>query len=194
MNIIILVIIYYIIGSIPTGYLISRLKGIDIQKKGSGNTGGTNVGRALGLKYGVLVVVLDTLKGYLPLLFIHNYYSDQIIFILGLAIIFGHIFSLFLHFKGGKGIGPMIGLAFILLPLLYILAFIIVWFLLIKVTNYMSLSNLLIIWGFPLYFVAFNRNISLLCLSLLLVGFLYYTHRENIKRLLAGTENRLGKH
>jgi glycerol-3-phosphate acyltransferase PlsY len=194
MIILFIIILFYFIGSIPTGYIFARFKGIDIKKRGSGNTGGTNVGRVLGLKYGVLIVVLDAMKGYIPLLIVKNYFSNEIIFILGLSIILGHIFSVFLHFKGGKGIATMIGLAFIFLPVFYILTFILIWYGIVISTRYMSLSNLLIIWGFPAYFIFFENDRNLILLSLVLVAILYYTHRENIKRLTSGTEKKLGSH
>ncbi|HLL61393.1 MAG TPA: glycerol-3-phosphate 1-O-acyltransferase PlsY [Candidatus Nitrosocosmicus sp.] len=192
MNFITLVIISYLLGSIPFGYLISRAKGIDIKKIGSGNIGGTNVGRALGKKYAIIVILLDMLKGFLPTLIATQYVSSESnVLIIGLAAIVGHIFPIFLKFKGGKGIATTAGVTLAIIPIWYIIVILLTWLILIKLTKTMSFSNLISSLLLPAYFIfiKFHTYILLLCVVILIL--LFWAHRENIDRLRKGEERKV---
>src|SRR4030042_4805848 len=111
-----LIIFGYLLGSIPSGYLVSKAKGMDIRKIGSGNIGGTNVIRALGFKWGLLVAILDILKGVIPVyLAMRFFFFDWQIALVALTPVLGHIFPVWLKFKGGKGVATTIAILFLLL-------------------------------------------------------------------------------
>ena len=205
----------YLLGSVPFGLLVGWAKGLDVRKAGSGNIGATNVGRLLGRQYFFLVFLLDLLKSLVPMLLgtwiaLHawsNLTRTSTTYILwlmvGLAAIFGHMFSIFLGFKGGKGVatsaGVMLGLwPFYTVPAVFaICAFLIA----LSATRYMSVASIVGAITFPIFYllIALNRNwdplgrqLPLLVAGLVMAVFLVYKHRGNIARLRAGTENRLG--
>jgi len=209
----IVVVISYLVGSIPTSIIVSRLlRGIDIREHGSGNAGGTNVIRVLGLKTGVLVIMFDILKGYVatmlvvklmygPMPFTNRTPFEDITvirIIAGCAAVLGHVWTAFAGFRGGKGIatagGVLIGLAPVeLLVALGVFLFVFVF------SGYVSLGSLSAAVSFPLA-MFFRHNIfhaelygynTLIFFSMGMSVLLIYTHRKNIKRLLSGTENRL---
>lgn len=187
-----LIILAYLIGSIPFGYIIAKFKGIDIKKVGSGNIGGTNVGRALGKKYAILVIFLDLLKALsITYLSYHLFgYSWQTAFV-GLAVIAGHIFSIFLGFKGGKGVGPLIGVGIVFANPVYFIFFVLLWAILVKTIKLMSLTNLIIALGLPIYFIFFKYSLIYLIISFGIAGLIFWAHRENISRLINGNERTL---
>jgi glycerol-3-phosphate acyltransferase PlsY len=202
----------YILGAIPFGLLIARTRGVDPRKAGSGNIGATNVGRLLGLKFFAIVFVLDLLKGLLPTLAaatIVNRYNgdarssvDYLLWLLvGFAAIFGHMFSVFLGFKGGKGVatsaGVMLGVFpyFTIPAVVSLLAFLLVF----KLTRYISLSSMIGAVLLPIAYVliglAFGWPIlgaqwPLLAFACLVAILIVYKHRGNLSRLRAGTETR----
>lgn len=185
-----IVILTYLFGSIPVGYILAKSQGVDIRSKGSGNIGGTNVYRIMGLKYGALVGILDVLKGVLPVIIgqLLHYNLTQLQ-CLTLAAIIGHIFPVFLKGKGGKGFATASGSFLIMAHPLYGLILTVLWIILLKITRIMSLTNLIIIFSIPFYFIFIQPspavNIGLASVIPLLI---YWTHRSNIKRLLAGKE------
>jgi glycerol-3-phosphate acyltransferase PlsY len=186
------ILLAYLLGAIPWGFLIARWKGVDIRKKGSGATGATNVYRSLGLSLAVLVASLDVLKGVLVMLIakfsINNHYQIAAI---ALAVILGHMFSIFLHGKGGKGVATTLGVGLVLVGWQVALIVMIGWICVVSLTRFMSLTNLIFIWIFPAYFVFVNPDFAFFMLGVVITLLVYWQHRGNIERLKAGTELQL---
>lgn len=206
--------IAYLIGSIPFGFVVGKAKGVDVRAAGSGNIGATNVGRLLGRKFFFLVFSLDVLKGFLPMLaasmVLRNESRESISqvtyvqwLLVGFAAIVGHMFPVWLKFKGGKGVATGLGVLFGLWPY-YTLAGVIVlavWIVIFKLTRYVSVASMLATAAFPIVYVVialrrqwdpFGRQLPLLLFAMLVVVLIVYKHRGNIARLRAGTENRAG--
>ena len=194
MRYLILIIISYLLGASPNAYIIARLvRDIDIRNYGSGNVGATNVARILGFKYGIIVLLLDILKGFLAV-YIAGIFFPQAslpLVLAGVMVIVGHSFSVFIEFTGGKGVATMVGVILGLYPFA-ILIFILVWLSVTAGTRYVSLGSILGAFSLPLVFWVKGYN-HYIIFGIFIVLFLIYTHRENIKRLLAGKENKLGK-
>lgn len=188
-NLILLIIFGYLLGSIPWGLLISKAKGVDIRKVGSGNIGGTNVVRGLGLKWGLLTGILDLLKGAIPVFLAVKFLSvDWQIVLVAISPVLGHIFPAWLKFKGGKGVATTAGVLFILLGWEDFLILILIWILALALFRIMSLTNLLIVVFLPLIFWFIYSSLAYFVLGLALVGLIYWAHRENIQRLKEGKE------
>jgi len=202
----------YLFGAIPFGLLVGWSKGIDVRTAGSKNIGATNVGRLLGKKYFWIVFLLDLLKGLLPSAaasgVVGYQAADERTYLLwllvGFAAIFGHMFSLFLGFKGGKGVstslGALLGIwPYFTLPVVSALG---VWFIVYKASGYISLASIIGTTCVPLAYIAiglgrgwpiFHEQMPLLAAAILLSLMIDIKHRANIQRLLAGTENRATK-
>ncbi len=182
----------YCIGSIPFGYIISKMHGIDIRTVGSGNIGGTNVSRKLGVKWGALVGALDVFKSalvaYIGLQFL---YEPWQLILVSLSPVVGHVFSVWMGFKGGKGVGATVGLLGVLFGLEFIVVWLILWITFLYLTKLMSLVNLVMVLILPVLFWIKYRDIAAVILSVVLCGIIWYAHRENVKRLLSGTELKL---
>jgi acyl phosphate:glycerol-3-phosphate acyltransferase len=184
----------YLIGSIPTAYWIAKqLKGIDIREHGSGNVGATNVGRVVGKKAGYTVLVLDFLKGLLPVLLVrfwlfpdHSYLHVAI----ALAILVGHSRSIFLGFSGGKsaisGLGTVIGMT----PLAGLFVALVA-ALVIKTTRYVSVGSMTAGLSAPVFASLLGYPLAYVLYAGMSGGFVILRHRANITRLIQGTENRL---
>ena len=180
-------IIAYLIGSIPTGYLIVKAKtGKDIRTVGSGSTGATNVKRVLGKNYFFLVMLLDALKGALPVILAKMFVTVALSIglapvIAAVAVIIGHSKSIFLQFKGGKSVASGVGTIIIA----------VVWGIITYTTKYVSVGSIiaLLISPFVMYFLNAPAAYAGYCA----IGALYivYLHRENIKRLIQGNENKV---
>ncbi len=209
-----IILLSYFVGSIPTSIIVSKIaRGIDIRNYGSGNAGGTNVMRIFGWKVGVLVMIIDGLKGYVATVFISRLYFDTSLpfnnrtpfddftlvqIIAGIAAIFGHVWTIFAGFRGGKGIstagGMMVGLA----PVEIAVA-LAVFGIVLAISRYISLSSLSAVAAVPMtMFVRYNifrvdiqGYHTLIYFTIGVVALLFYTHRKNIKRLLEGTENKI---
>ena len=184
----------FLLGAIPFGYLAGKLKGIDLRAHGSGNIGATNALRVLGWKIGLPVLLLDVLKGYLPVLLAQRLaLSPWWVVGAGLLAILGHTYSPFLGFRGGKGVATSLGVLIGLSPLIAVItlaAFILV----IAITRYVSLGSLIGAVTEAICFLALpGLPLSYRLLGLLAAFFVILRHRPNIKRLLDGTESRLGK-
>jgi len=191
----------YLVGSIPTGFLIARLRGIDIRNVGSGNIGATNVFRALGKPAAILVLVIDGLKGYaacewlgelLLRAFPSNAAEKETLKIIGgVFAILGHNYTCWLKFKGGKGIATSAGVLAALVPvaLMIILG---IWIVVFAVTRYVSLASIAASFFLPFatWITGGSGTLILVtsAMSILAIG----KHRANIERLLSGTESRLG--
>lgn len=191
---IIFVILGYFLGSIPFGYIIAKLKRIDIQKQGSGNIGATNVSRVLGFKYAILVGLLDVLKVILPAVLAKQYLSNEWYICLAiLAPVLGHLFPVWLKFKGGKAVSGVFASMVVIIGWQYSLIFLLLWAITLKLIKIMSLTNLIVIWIVPVLFWLFTHSVAYTCLGLLYIVILFWAHRENIKRLRNGTEKRIIK-
>lgn len=181
--------ISYLLGAMPFGLLISRTCcGIDPREQGSGNIGATNVGRLCGTKYGAMTLALDMLKGFLPVLLAASF-SDSYFFLtlVATAAVCGHMFSVFLHGKGGKGVATWVGaFAAISLPatILCGLAFLAA----LYFYNFVSLSSLVMVALMPVILL-FQGLFGAIPMALVLMGLIFWKHSENIQRLMAGEEN-----
>ncbi len=196
----------YLFGSIPWGFLIGKLNGVDIRKVGSGNIGATNVTRSIGKWWGRLCFLLDLLKGFIPVLIVsqlllHKVFEDpeqfgQIIAALGAIV--GHMFSVFMGFKGGKGISTIFGVLLGTSPYSFLVAGV-VWLVVFLASRYVSLASIAACAVLPVaatffsYFKVSYHSIWILAF-LYLIGILaIIRHTSNIKRLMNGTENRFSK-
>ncbi|MFL5595713.1 MAG: glycerol-3-phosphate 1-O-acyltransferase PlsY [Gemmatimonadaceae bacterium] len=193
------VIISYLAGSIPSAYIAGKLRGVDLRKHGSGNLGATNVARVLGRKIGAAVFLADFLKGFLPVFLLPRYTEtlrpDLWALIYGAAAILGHVKPIFLLGKGGgKGVatagGVFMALAFI--PVLITQA---VWIFVFYVTRYVSLASLISAAVLPVAIFALQRDLRspVFIASVVIVVFVFWTHRANIARLRRGEEHRFVK-
>ena len=199
---ILIVVAAYFLGSIPTGYLVARAKGIDIRKVGSGNIGATNVFRILGKPAGVLVLVIDGLKGYaasawlcdglLPALGVAAADAATYRILAGIAAVLGHNYTCWLKFKGGKGIATSAGVYFALAPVAAGIA--VAAFLLgLLLTRYVSIGSIAASIALPTAVWCLQGNLFLGLVTTALGLMAIYKHRSNIKRLMTGTESRLGR-
>ena len=189
-------IVAYIIGSIPTGYLIVKAKtGQDIRTVGSGSTGATNVKRVLGKNYFFLVMLLDALKGALPVVLAKLFATVGISLglapvIAAVAVIIGHSKSIFLQFKGGKSVASGVGT---ILALNWVVGIVIalIWGVITYTTKYVSVGSIiaLVISPFVMYFL--GAPIAYVAYCALGAIYIVYLHRENIKRLINGNENKV---
>lgn len=210
----VLIVIAYLVGSIPFGLIVSRAKGIDIRSHGSGNIGATNVGRVLGRPYGLLVFGLDLLKGLVPTLLaggpVHQAATTPALRCLlwmavAAACIFGHMFPLYLNFKGGKGVATSLGALLGIYPYFTIPGLIAfgVWIVLTFSTRYVSVGSCGAAVALPIIFamaVHLRRQTwgsptdlwPLYAFAVVLAGLVIYRHRTNLQRLAAGTESKIG--
>ncbi len=194
----------YLLGSIPTAILTGKvLKGIDIRQYGSGNAGATNVFRVLGWKAGIFVLLVDMAKGFVATVVVYKLALGAVDIqpvvlqiIAGLAAVFGHIWTVFAGFKGGKGVGAGAGMIIGLVPGA-VLAGIIVFVIVVALTRYVSLGSILAsitvaIYLYGKHFLLHQPvELPLLILGLLVPLLIIFTHRSNIQRLLQGKENRI---
>ncbi len=181
----------YLLGAIPFGMLIARMKGIDIMSVGSGNIGATNVFRAVGKGWGLAVLVLDVAKGFLPtFLTLSMTGSREWALLVGTCAILGHCASPFLRFKGGKGAATALGFIIGLTPLASAFSFA-VFLLCLLTTRIVSLSTLLASLTALGCVIAFGYSPFVIGAYTLINGFLFYRHRGNIARLLKGEERRI---
>jgi glycerol-3-phosphate acyltransferase PlsY len=212
---VILLIGSYLLGSIPFGLIIAKAHGKDLRSIGSGNIGATNVARALGRKWAYLCFILDVLKGLLPMLamrlfntsiFTASYDEQAVVFLLwlmiGCAAILGHIFPIYLKFKGGKGVATSLGVALGLWPFYTICALfaIVIWAMVVLVWRYVSLASIIASISFPLILILaiiiapdweFVNLWPLLITAIAMPVMVIIRHRKNIKRLIEGTESKI---
>ena len=185
----------YLLGSIPFGYIAGKLfKKIDIRELGSGNIGATNVFRILGPSLASLVLIGDIGKGIFSIYLAQYFNIDNLLIltIAGLAVICGHDWSLFLGFKGGKGIATTFGVIFALNPIISILA-ILVWVVVMIITRYASLSSILAVISIMIFTILFKQPYEYIMFSAIILLLSIFKHKENIKRLRSGNERKIGK-
>jgi len=179
----------YLLGSIPFGYLIFYFsEGKDIRTMGSGNIGATNLLRSKGKLAGLATLALDILKGALPIVYGRIHFDlPWIVLLGGLAVLLGHVFPVFLKFRGGKGVGSLVGV-FLVFYYPALLAFLAVFFLTLRLTRYVSLGSLL---GSAALFICilFTQVVEASLVVFLMLLLIVFRHRSNILRLLAGSEN-----
>lgn len=182
----------YLFGAIPAGAWVARYYGVDIQKVGSGNTGATNILRTLGAGPAVVVAVFDVFKGGIAVLLARLFNIEgPLLGGVALAAVLGHNYSVFLRFTGGKGVATSFGTLLFLDPLVALLAFP-VGILTMWLTRFVSAGSMIGGLTAVVITIALGRPFWEILTVLLLAGLIFWTHRENIKRLQAGNERRLG--
>lgn len=203
----VLVLVSYLVGSIPTSIIMGRVtRGIDIREHGSGNAGGTNAFRVLGWKPALVVVLVDVFKGWLAAALVAGLTFGGLLgeipfdnppltaILCGTAAVLGHTFTIFAGFQGGKGVGALAGMLIHLFPVAVLLG-LAVWVLMLMTTGYVGLGSVTAVSLLPLitYLRYGTLNSTLGYFSVVITLFIWFTHRSNIARLLAGTENRFEK-
>jgi len=187
MEVIIIAIISYLIGSIPFGFILTKIfLKKDIRDIGSGNIGATNALRSGNKSLGYGTLLLDVSKAIIPVIYTKLNYPDYI-FITSIFVFIGHVFPLWLKFKGGKGVAPYVGILFSI-NLIYGIVFVSVWIITFLISKYSSLASLIASFTIPIYLLFFN-NENLIFFSIMFV-LIFYTHRENVKRLKNKEENK----
>lgn len=186
----------YLLGSIPTGFLWAKARGIDIRKVGSGNIGATNVMRALGKGPGLAVLLIDAAKGFLPVYLAPRLFPQVdhtgLQIVCCIAVIAGHNWTCWLNFKGGKGVATSAGALLAFLPVPFLCAFG-VWVVLFAIWRYVSLASIGAAVAMPIATPFYEKDTTPFIFTLILAAVVIYKHKPNIQRLLAGTENRIGK-
>ena len=186
-----LIILSYFFGAIPSGVWIGKaFKGIDVRDYGSKNSGATNSYRVLGAKLGIAVLIIDVLKGFIPLYIASKFnlkYNDLVI--LGLVAILAHTFSCFISFKGGKGVATSLGVFLFLAPVITLIL-LVIFILVVYFTKYISLGSITAAFLLPIFTFFTHRDTYLFTLSVVIAIFVIYRHKTNISRLLSGTENK----
>ena len=187
----IFVVFAYLVGSIPTGLLLAKaFAGVDIREAGSGNIGATNVYRTLGRKVGLLTLVGDCLKGLIPVAAAYALgFTTPWIALIGLAAFLGHVYTVFLGFKGGKGVATALGVFLAVSPLA-VLGALVVFSLVLFKWRYVSLASISAAAVVPSLVALIDKRPEIVGMSIIIAAMVIWKHRENIKRLRQGTENR----
>ena len=190
MLIALLIILAYVIGSIPSGLIVGKLaKGIDIREHGSGNLGATNAFRTLGVKAGSVVIAADILKGTLAAALPYLLHVPIHPLLAGVAAVIGHVFPVFAKFKGGKAVATSGGVLLFYAPLLFV-TMVAVFFVFLFLTKFVSLSSMLT-GIYTIIYCLFVKDPYLLIVVTLLTAFVIYRHRANIKRIINKTEPKI---
>lgn len=199
------VILTYLFGSFPTAFVLYKIRtGKDIRSVGSGNVGGTNVTRALGSSLGIITIFADIIKGFLPVLVIYLVFPGDLILvsIVAVVVVIGHIFPVYLKFKGGKGIstsyGAILGLCFLpfvdsalWLRVIPVVAILLTWLITFAASRIVSLASLLASIVTPLSFYFSKHPIPVVIAAICFFVLTFIAHRDNIKRLIKGEEKKL---
>jgi acyl phosphate:glycerol-3-phosphate acyltransferase len=201
----------YLLGSIPTGYLVAKSRGIDIRTVGSKNMGATNVFRTLGKGPGIFVLLIDAVKGFAAVTLVINFYpelrellpkifpGEEMIggdvrfgfgIVAGIAAVLGHNYTCWLQFKGGKGIATTAGVFLALAPAAVGIA-IAIWILAFVATRFVSIASILAAIALPVAVWFTQENLALRVIAIILGALAIYKHKANVQRLLNGTENRI---
>lgn len=196
-------VVSYLLGSIPTGFLVAKGRGIDIRTVGSGNIGATNVFRYLGKPAGVFVLLMDALKGWaavvglarLVALLVYPSADAQtrewLGVVAGISAILGHNYTCWLHFKGGKGIATSAGVLAALVPTALVIA-LGIWGVVCVATRYVSLGSIVAAFSLPFLAWLTGASVTMIWVAGIMGALAIYKHKTNIRRLLNGTENRIG--
>lgn len=187
----------YFLGAIPTSYLVGKaFRGLDLREHGSKNLGATNVYRILGWKFAIPVGIFDMAKGAVPVLVLAPAASTAGWFPLGCGVlaVVGHVFSVFVGFKGGKGVATSAGVVLGLVPMAMGVS-LVIWMIIVWLSGYVSLASVLAAGLFPgLVWLLYPARRDGIWLYLALAAVIIWMHRANLRRLRAGTENRFGRH
>ncbi|HET8761925.1 MAG TPA: glycerol-3-phosphate 1-O-acyltransferase PlsY [Gemmatimonadales bacterium] len=186
----------YLLGAIPTSFLAGKLfRGIDLRQHGSGNLGATNLYRTLGARFAIPVGLFDMAKGAIPVMLIAPMVSSSryIAILCGIMAVVGHVFSVFVHFRGGKGVATASGVMLGLTPWA-VLVSLAVWLLVVRVSGYVSLGSMAGAVVLPIAaWLLHPLQRDIIWIQILVALAIIWLHRANIRRLLAGTENRFGR-
>jgi len=194
----------YLLGSIPTGFLVGTARGIDIRTVGSGNIGATNVFRYLGVPAGIFVLLADAFKGWVAVVIaidlFHRWFfpgggaqaREWLGIIAGFSAILGHNFTCWLHFKGGKGIATSAGVLIALVPSAFLII-LGIWILVFGITRFVSLASICAAAALPFAAWLTNGSVTMVSITAVMSALAVYKHKANIQRLLKGTENRIGR-
>jgi glycerol-3-phosphate acyltransferase PlsY len=193
------IIVAYLVGSIPTGLILSRAAGVDIRKSGSGNIGATNVTRLLGKKLGVLTLVGDVLKAVIPMLAAHwnlvrsgmavnPHEVDLVVSLCGGAALLGHMYSIYLKFRGGKGVATALGVFIVLEPLAVLIS-LLLFIAAVYFTGYVALGSLLVAALMSFWIWLLKGSPNHIFLAFFIGVLIWLKHAENIRRLFEGTES-----
>lgn len=188
--VVLLIILAYLLGSVPSGFIIGALSGTDVRKRGSGNIGATNVARVLGKGLGLLTLLADTAKGFVPVL-IAQYLgvSDLAAALAAMAAFLGHLYPVFLRFRGGKGVATAFGALLALAPEAAILLAVL-FGVAVLASGRVSLGSIVAALALPVMLWGFAYGPVFVVMALFISAMVILRHRENIKRLRAGTEPR----
>jgi len=180
----------YILGSLPFGVWLARSRNIDIQKHGSGNIGATNVARTLGKKAGVIILLADCFKGFISVVIADQFLGNEFeVGIAGLMAFLGHIFSIFLKFKGGKGVATGLGVFIYLMPFATISG-ILVFAIFLGLTKFVSLGSISAAIVIPLFGLFYETPKPYIFISAIISIIVIFKHKDNIERLIAGEESK----
>jgi glycerol-3-phosphate acyltransferase PlsY len=180
----------YLLGSIPTGYIVGTRAGIDVRKVGSGNVGATNVARTVGKAKGLLTLIVDVAKGFIPAFIALRFgLSDTAVALVGAAAFLGHLYPVFLKFQGGKGVATALGVLLAVAPLASVVL-LAVFAVIVYFSRIASLSSIAAALAAPVMVWSFAYPLPAIAMSLVFAVMIVYRHRGNIERLIAGTEPR----
>jgi acyl phosphate:glycerol-3-phosphate acyltransferase len=181
MDVLIIGIVSYLMGSIPFGFILTKIfLNKDIREIGSGNIGATNALRTGNKFIGFTTLILDVVKAVAPVLYVKFYFSE-LIYLASLCTFLGHVFPIWLNFKGGKGVATYIGILFVINIYLGLI-FVITWFVIFAISKYSSLSSLVASLAIPVYLLILNQFNQVFFFTIIFV-LIFFTHRDNIKRL-----------
>lgn len=188
----VIIILSYLLGSIPFGVLISKYKGVDLQRSGSGNIGATNVLRTVGKGAAAFTLIGDLLKGSISIFLAKNILQEPWVVLSGIAVILGHIFSVFLKFRGGKGVATAFGVILAYSPLVGVVA-IFQWLMVVYIFRYSSLGAIVSFISLPAIMAILDRDKVKISFAILIAIIIITRHKENFERLLKGTETKIGE-
>ena len=207
MELLIKLILSYLLGSVSGSMLIGKLKGVDIREMGSGNAGGTNAFRSMGIAFALGVVCIDILKGiiavkFLPCLDMGSILTTNLInreeilpILCGIGVLMGHVYPIYHGFKGGKGAGTMVGVLVVLFPT-YLYICLPIWLVVLIFSGYVGLSTMAGVIALPIYTTMYysqGLHSHFGWFSIFIAVFIIYAHRSNIRRMMNGNENRFEK-
>jgi glycerol-3-phosphate acyltransferase PlsY len=193
----------YLLGSVPTGFLIAKARGLDIRTTGSGNIGATNVVRQFGIGSGMIVLLADVFKGWLAVAVVAHLFwnwfepgsgsatQERFEIIAGIAAVLGHNFTCWLNFKGGKGIATSAGVLLALVPLSLLIIFC-VWVVVFAASRYVSLASICASLALPFATWLTGQSTTLIAVTSAMSALAVFKHKSNIERLIKGTESRFG--
>lgn len=183
----------YLLGSVPYGYIVGRIRGLDVRQHGSGNIGASNVMRLLGVPAGILVLLLDASKGYLGVAMMRmaGFDMPELLLLAGLCAVAGHTWSVFLRFRGGRGVASSLGVVIALAPTVAGIAFL-SWVIVLVLTRYISLASVIAGAVLPIAMILLKQPGVYILGGFVIFILDVYRHVPNFRRLMAGTEPKIG--